>query len=124
VKGLTPMGTLSRFESFRKTRAGKLILGGAAAGMGAAAGTALGADRPDPPNQVSLGPREEGRDDVVLNLEGRKASVKGDNGLVRDDLDSRVGGAATTTGTNNSSFLICWGHDASDGLRAPNKPLP
>jgi hypothetical protein len=66
------MGTLSRFESFKRTRAGKLILGGAAAGVGAAAGTALGADGPDTPRQVALGERGEGRDDVVLNLEARR----------------------------------------------------
>jgi hypothetical protein len=124
VKGADSDGNPVEVRVVQENQAGMLILGGAAAGMRAAAGTALGADRPDPPNQVSLGPREEGRDDVVLNLEGRKASVKRDNGLVRDDLDSRVAGAATTTGTNNSSFLICWGHDAYDGRRAPNKPLP
>ena len=92
------MATLSRFEHFRKSKAGRLILGGAAAGVGAAAGTALGADGPTTPEQVSLGARAKDTGEVGLNLEGKTVNARAETGFLRDRLDSSVAGASTGTG--------------------------
>ena len=92
------MATLSRFEHFRKSKAGRLILGGAAAGVGAATGTALGADGPTAPEQVSLGARAKDTGEVGLNLEGKTVNVRAETGFLRDRLDSSVAGASTSTG--------------------------
>ena len=93
------MALFSRLDALRRSRLFKLMVGGSAVGVGAAAGIAAGSTGTEAPDEVRLG----GDSGTTVDLEGRGVDVRGDDSLA-DFLDSPSDGptASPTDGPTDS----------------------
>jgi hypothetical protein len=76
------MSLFSRLDALRRSRVFKLMVGGSAVGVGAAAGIAAGSTGTEAPDAVPLG--DSG---TTVDLEGQGVDVQGGDSL-QDSLDS------------------------------------